>query len=185
MATSLTDQVVQTLKSAARKLTGFRRRQFLAEVALEYCDGSARQAERRFGWGRQAVQTGLHERRTGLRCLDDFGSRGRKKTEELHPGLAAEVERLVEPHAQADPKFQTPFAYTRVTARAVREQLLQNEELRDVVPCRQTVGEILDRMGYRLRRVVKTLPQKKSPRPTPSSPTCTPAAPRRGTTRDV
>jgi hypothetical protein len=28
---------------------------------------------------------------------------------------------LVEPQAQADPKFQTPFAFTRITARAVHD----------------------------------------------------------------
>ena len=85
--------------------------------------------------------------------------------------MAEEIERIVAPHAQADPKFQTPFAYTRVTAKAVRNELMKNDELKDAVPSRQTIGEILNRMGYRLRRVVKTVPQKKSPRPMTSSPT--------------
>ncbi|MBA2624602.1 MAG: hypothetical protein H0U89_03210, partial [Acidimicrobiia bacterium] len=39
------------IRSGARRLTGFRRRAFLAEVAVELCGGNARQAERRFGWG--------------------------------------------------------------------------------------------------------------------------------------
>jgi hypothetical protein len=39
------------IRSGARRLTGFQRRLFLAEVATELCGGSARQAERRFGWG--------------------------------------------------------------------------------------------------------------------------------------
>jgi len=37
--------------SGARRLTGYQRRLFVAEVATELCGGSARQAERRFGWG--------------------------------------------------------------------------------------------------------------------------------------
>lgn len=168
MGRELTPQVIETIKSAASKLTGFKRREYLAEVALAYCNGSPRQAEREFGWGREAVHTGLHEKRTGIRCIDNFGARGRKKTEEKTPLLTQEIERIVAPHAQADPKFQTPFAYTRITAEAVREELLKNDALKDAVPCRQTVGEILNRMNYRLCRVVKTVPPKKFQRPMPS-----------------
>lgn len=169
----LTEQVITTIKSAAAKLTGFRRREYMAEVALQYCDGSPRKAERWFGWGRDAVKTGLNEKRTGIRCVDNVKTRGRRKTEEKTPQIAQEIQRIVDPHSQADPKFQTPFAYTRVTAEAVRNELLKNDTLKDTVPGRQTVGEILNRMGYRLRRVVKTIPQKKSPRPTTSLPTST------------
>lgn len=169
MSNTLTDEICKTIKSAATKLTGFKRRAYMAEVAEEYCGGSARKAERWFGWGRDAVQLGLHERRTGIRCLDNFAARGRKKTEEKTPQLVEQIERIVEPHAQADPKFQTPFAFTRITAKAVREELLKNDELQAVIPSRQTVGEILNRLGYRLRRVVKTRVEKRSPKPTTSS----------------
>ena len=107
--------------------------------------------------------------RTGVGRLDNFGARGRKKTEEKALQLVEQLERIVEPHAQADPKFQTPLAYTRITANAVREELLKNDELRVFVPSRQTVGEILNRMGYRLRRVVKTRLEKRSPKQMTSS----------------
>ena len=181
----LTDDMRETIRSAARKLTGFERRQFFAELSLKYCGGSARKTETVFGWWREAVETGLNERRTGIRCLEDFHSRGRKKTEERTPALAQEMERIVEPQAQADPKFQTPLAFTRITARAVRNELLQREEWKDVVPCRQTVGTILNRLGYRLRRVLKTRPEKKSRRRTRSLRMSTPVVrqPARTTTR--
>ena len=172
----LTKPIIETIKSAASKLTGLKRREYMAEVALEYCDGSPRKAERWFGWGRDAVKTGLNEKRTGIRCVDNVKARGRKKTEEKTPQIAQEIERIVDPHAQADPKFQTPFAYTRVTAEAVRDELLKNEELKEAVPGRQTVGKILNRMGYRLRRVVKTVPQKRFLKPMRSLPTSTLAA---------
>jgi len=147
MDSQLTESVLVTIKSAAAKLTGIKRREYMAEVALQYCDGSPRKAERWFGWGRDAVQTGLNEKRTGIRCVDNVKARGRKRTEERIPKIAEEIERIVAPHAQADPKFQTPFAYTRITAEAVRKELLKNDALKDAVPCRQTVGAGLDRTG--------------------------------------
>ena len=180
---AITDEVVPTLLLAATLLTGHKRRRFQAEVALQYCGGSARRAESAFGWGRDAVETGLNELRTGIRCVEDFESRGRKTTEAVHPELEGHVRRLVDPHAQADPKFQTAFAFTRVTARAVRDALLAVPELAGKVPCRQTVGDILDRLGYRLRRVLKARPAKKSPRPTPSSPTSRASGPSRRSAR--
>ena len=173
MLDELTESVRETIKLAARKLTGFRRRQFQAEMAIKYCQGNPRRAEQVFGWGRDAVNTGLGERRTGIRCVESFSARGRRKTEEQNPELVREIHSLVEPESQADPKFQTPLAYTRITAKAVHERLETNTAAGERhVPAERTVYDILNRLGYRLRRVRKTKPQKKSPRPTPSSTTC-------------
>ena len=44
-----TERLETLLRSGAKRLTGFQRRAFLAEVALELCEGSPRQTERRFG----------------------------------------------------------------------------------------------------------------------------------------
>lgn len=181
--TTLTEDVIQTILSAAKLLTGHRRRQFQAETAVKYCNSSARLAETTFGWGRAAVDTGLNELRTGIRCLDAYHVRGRKKTEELCPKLEEHIHRLVDPQAQADPKFQTTMAYTRITAKAVRDALAAEPELNGFVPCRQTVGSLLNRLGYRLRRVLKARPEKKFPKPTRSSKTSKPPAPRQRTTR--
>jgi hypothetical protein len=179
----LTDDTRRVILRAAALLTGHKRRRFQAEMANTYCGGSARLAETTFGWGRGAVHTGLNELRSGIRCVEAFESRGRKPTEDLYPGLEDHIRRLVDPHAQADPKFQTPFAYTRITAAAVRDALRAIPELAGKVPSRQTVGDILNRLGYRLRRVLKARPQKRSPRPTPSSPTSSTPGPRPRPTR--
>lgn len=179
MLTELTESVRETIRSAARKLTGFRRRQFQAETAIKYCQGNPRQAEAVFGWGRDAVNTGLNELRTGIRCVDNFSTRGRHKTEERQPELVREIHALVDSHSQADPKFQTPLAYTRMTAKAVREQLVANTAKKNRhVPAERTLYDILNRLGYRLRRVRKTKPQKNFPRPTPSSTTCGKSTPK-------
>lgn len=166
-AAFLDSTAVATIKSAAMKLTGFARRQFQAEVANTYCNGNPRVTETRFGWGRANVATGLNELRTGIRCLENFASRGRHRIEEDQPELAAEIHALVEPLSQADPKFQTPLAFTRITAKAVRAQLLTNAKgTSRNTPSERTVLNLLNRLGYRLRRVRKTQPQKKFPKPT-------------------
>ena len=175
MDTDLTPAMKGIILSAARKLTGFRRRQFQAEITLQYCAGKPRRAEELFGWGRAAVSTGLGEHRTGIRCLDNFSARGRHKTEDDHPELAQQIHALVEPQTQADRQLQTALGYTRITAAAVHRHLAANPTGTDkAVPAARTVSDILNRLGYRLRRVRKIAPQKKSRKPTPSSATYTP-----------
>ena len=78
----LTKGMIVSLKDAAAKLTGAKRRAFQAQVTRDYLNGRPRQAERVFGWGRQTVETGLHELRTGIECVRDFTARGNKKLEE-------------------------------------------------------------------------------------------------------
>ena len=78
------------------------------------------------------------------------------------PQLEADIRSLVEPHTQVDPKFQSPFQYTRITATAMRQALIDQKGWADEnLPCEKTIGNILNRLGYRLRRVQKAKPLKK------------------------
>lgn len=158
-ASMLTEAVKATFKDAAQKLTGSRKRDFMAKVTEDYLDGSARRAETVFGWNRHSVQLGLHERRTGIVCVDNYRARGRDKTEKRLPNLEADIRSLVERQAQADPKFQSTFAYARISARAVREALINDKGYNEAqLPNRQTIGSILNRMGYRLKKHKKLNP---------------------------
>src|SRR5512143_2522509 len=126
-ALMMDDSVAQydaLIRSGARRLTGYQRRLFQAEVATALCGGCARQAERRFGWGREAVEKGLHERQHGLRCLENFAARGRQRSEEQDPQLAADIRAVVEPHTQADPELRSSRRYTNLSAAEVRQALI-------------------------------------------------------------
>ena len=112
------------IRSGARRLTGYQRRLFQAEVATELCGGNARQAERRFGWGRDTVEKGLHELHHGVRCLENFAARGRQRSEEKDPQLAADIRAIVEPHTYADPELKSSRRYTNLSAAEVREALI-------------------------------------------------------------
>jgi hypothetical protein len=149
----LDTKLSSTVKDAAQKLTGHRKRDFMAKVAEDYLDGSARKAERLLGWNRHTVQLGLHERRTGMQCVAHYRARGRHKTEVILPHLETDIHDLVNPQSQADPKFQSTFVYARISARAVRAALIEKKGYRDEeLPTRQTIGDILNRLGYRLKK---------------------------------
>ena len=160
----ITTKVKSVIKNAAKKLTGYKRRAFQAQTTLDLLDGNARQAERVFGWGRKTVTKGLHERQSGLRCWDAYQARGNKPTEEKSPQLAADIADIVAPWSQAEPRFRTTLAYTRITAKAVRAALIAEKGYTDEgLPGERTMNNILNRLGYCLRRVEKTKPVKKIP----------------------
>jgi len=149
----LTEQIKATFKDAARKLTGQKKREFTAQVALDYFKGSARKTERALGWDRVSIQRGLDSLQSGIDYSDNYQGRGRKKVETLLPHLAEDIGEMVEGEAQADPKFQTSFCYLKVSAQAVRDALITEKGYREEeLPCRQTMGEVLNRLGYRLRK---------------------------------
>ena len=150
------------IRSGARRLTGYQRRLFMAEVATALCDGSARQAERRFGWGRETVAKGLQEARSGMRCLEDFGARGRRRSEDRDPRLAADIRAVVEPQSYADPGLQSERRYTNLTAAEVRGALVQRGYPKAGLPSERTMRDILNRMNYRLKRIQKGKPLKKT-----------------------
>jgi hypothetical protein len=150
------------IRSGAKRLTGYQRRLFQAEVATALCGGCARQAERRFGWGRDTVEKGLHELRHGLRCLEDFTARGRRRSEEKDPRLAADIRAIVEPHTYADPELKSARRYSNLSAAEVLEALITKGYSKGELPSERTMRDILDRMNYRLKRIQKGKPLKKT-----------------------
>ena len=102
------------------------------------------------------------------------------------PWLEADIRALADPHSQADPPFKSALSYTRLSAASVRRALLEEKGWREEdLPAPRTMNSILKRLGYRLRNVAKTRPEKKQSTPRLSSPTCEASTRRRTRTRRV
>lgn len=153
---------IADLRLAASKMTGATRRAFQAEMALKYCGGNPLLAETIFGWGRHTVEVGLAERRTGIICLGAQAAlSGRNPWEDTQPEAADALRRLAEAYAQQDPTFRPTLAYTRLTAKAALAALRAQGYSENQLPAPSTMAAVLNRMGFRLRKVVKAKPQKK------------------------
>ena len=163
---------IEDLRLASSKMSGVERRSFQAAMTLKYCGGNARHAERVFGWGREAVQLGLHEQRTGVICLGaQAACCGNRGWEDQHPDVAQALWALAESHSQQDPTFRTVLQYTRLTAAEALTQLRAQGFPEEHLPSPSTMAEVLNRNGDRLRQVIKAKPQKNSRKRTPSLPT--------------
>ena len=161
---SPTPQQIADLRLAASQMTGATRRAFQAEMTLKYGDGNARRAEDIFGWGRQNIEVGLDEKRTGIVCLSLHAAfSGRQRWEDQYPEAAEALVELAFAHSQQDPTFRTTVSYTRLTAKTAMEGLRQKGVEAAILPAPSTMAVILNRLGFRLRNVVKSKPLKKVP----------------------
>jgi hypothetical protein len=91
---------------------------------------------------------------------------GNKSWEERYPEAAASLREIAEAHAQQEPSFLTTIAYTRLTAAEAIKQLRFLGYPDEQVPAPSTMALILNRIGYRLKPVVKAKPKKKSQKQT-------------------
>jgi hypothetical protein len=150
------------IKDACKRLTGYKRRAYQAHITMKYFDESAYKAEREMGWGRECVAKGLNEARSGIRCVDNYQGRGIKKTEDIIPGIKEDIISIAEPQTQADPAMKSSLTYTRITGKALRKALIDEKGYNDEdLPCENTLINMLNRMGYNLKRVLKSKPVKK------------------------
>ena len=127
----ISDTLRSIIKNTAKKLSGAAKREYAAEITFELLDGSDRKAESELGWSREMVKKGMMELTTNIRCVDNYSARGNKKTEEKMPGIGDDIRSIVGPKSQTDPNFQTSFAYTRITAKAVRQALIDEKGYAD------------------------------------------------------
>jgi hypothetical protein len=157
----LTEAMAALIQKTADAFHGAQRRRYMAE-AVEAFDLSQRQAERQLGWAHTTVRKALRELHSGITCVDNFSARGRKPCEFHLPQLLQDIRDLVAELLQTDPTFQTTQLYCRLSASEVRKQLIECKGYTDKqLPTVQTIGEELNDLGFRLRTVVKSRPQKK------------------------
>ena len=156
------NEAIAIVKDAGKRLTDFKRRAYLAKIALEYFEGSARKAERGMGWGGESVEKGLKELESGFRCIDNYQGRGGKRSEDTIPNLRRDIISIAEPQTQADPAMKSTLTYTRITGKSMRVALIAEKGYNDKeLPTNNIISNISDRLGYNLKRVQKSEPVKK------------------------
>jgi len=129
----------ELLMVAARALTGRGRRVFQGRVCLALCE---------------FTEPGTVE--------PPASPRGRLRSEEKNPQLAMDIRVIVEPHTQSDPELKTARRYTNLSAAEVRESLQAKGYDESQLPSERTIRDILNRMNYRLKRIQKGKPLKKT-----------------------
>jgi hypothetical protein len=148
---------------AAKQLQGGHRRQFMGRIVNSLGRGGAAWTERELGWDRKTIIKGQCELAAGVEPAPRRGGTGRPKAEVALPHLLENLKTLADAQSQTDPTFNTTRLYTRLTAKAARQTLIDDFGYTDQeLPTEETIRVKLNVLGYRLRAVQKSPPKKKS-----------------------
>jgi len=158
----LNKNLIKTFKKIAKRLSGVEKRSFIGEITRTYLEGNARKAESIFGWNRKSVALGVKEITHGIICYVDIHQRGKPRIEITMKDLEKDIKSLIEPDTQVDPQFKSDLRYVRITAKKIRKLLIRKRGYRSKkLPQERTINNLLNRMGYTLKRVQKIKPLKK------------------------
>lgn len=149
-------------KKGIEIMKNYDKRILLASISEEYGYGGDSFVAREFNASRDTIRKGKNELRTGIRCKDAFNARGRKKAEYHLPNIIDDIKDIVDSQSQTDPKFDSRRLYTRLTTKEVRKQLIEQKEYKDEeLPTNQTLNNMLNKLGYNMKRTQKVKPLKK------------------------
>ena len=94
-------------------------------------------------------------------CVDGYAGRGRQRAEERWPHLLEDLTDIVDGQSQTDARFESSRLYSRLSAAQVRQQLVVQKGYSQAdLASQETIRVKLNTLGYRLRRVQKSVPQK-------------------------
>lgn len=159
----LSEEMIAMYQKTAEALKGSERRQFMAGVVKSLGWRGQSYASAVFKWGRNTIRKGIQELESGIAIEDQVTRRGRHKVEEQFPQLLTDMRAIVDGQSQTDPTFQSNRLYTRLSAAEVRRQLMsQKGYSEEDIPSQETIRVKLNELGYRLRSVQKSRPQKDS-----------------------
>ena len=163
----LTDNFRTLVHNTAKCLRATSPRIFMADVADEV--GQRRAAEQ-FGWSRDTIRKGCRERDSGVGCIDAFDARGTKPLEQTRPQPIADIRDIAESFAQTDPRIKSVERYLRLPVESIVWLLIDEKGYQDwELPSNEAIELKLHSMGFRLRKVRRVAPRKKSYEPMLSS----------------
>ncbi len=155
----------KTFIETAAILKGHERRRFMASIVNSLGRGGSSWAERELGWNRITINKGRRELESKEPIKDNYSARGRKKAEHHLPNLLEDIKAIIDEESQTDGTFRTTTLYTRMSAKEVRKQLIdQKGYIDETLPKAETIGIKMNNLGYKLRPVAKSKPKKKLPR---------------------
>ncbi|MCP4116232.1 MAG: hypothetical protein GY737_12665 [Desulfobacteraceae bacterium] len=152
--TELTPEICVFLNDVRDKLKGAERRHFMASFVKLLGYGGQLKAERLLCWDRKTILKGTRELESGITCVDNFSSRGRKSSESHLPNLLEDIKKIVTPISQTDPTLRSTHLYSPITAAEVRRRLISEMNYNDKdLPTTRTISNKMNQLGFKLKKV--------------------------------
>jgi hypothetical protein len=117
-----------------------------------YLEWNTKKVQKVFWWFWESVKLWQHELRTWITCLWFTTNSWRKKLEVQFTNLSKDIEDLVKNDIAADNKLQSTFKFCRMSARELREKLIEFKWYKENNFKIRWISEVLNRLWYRLKK---------------------------------
>lgn len=148
----LTKKEIKLHQDTAKKLKKSDQRKFKAKIINMYLKWDTLKSQKVFWWFWKSVKLWQHELKTGINCLWFTKNSWRKKLEIQFPNLSKDIEDLVKNDIAADNKLQSTFKFCRMSARKVREKLIEFKWYKKSDFQIRWISEVLNRLWYKLKK---------------------------------
>ena len=88
-------------------------------------------------------------------------TRGRKNLTTKYPDLQEDIQKIIENHLSVDPRFKSEKQYVRLSIKEIKKQLIETGKYVDNNFSNSSLNNLVNQMGYNLKKVQKTKPLKK------------------------
>lgn len=145
---SVSDELAKTYIETANRMSGLRRRIFMAQVVSTLGYGGQRLAEQKFGWNRRTVRLGMQDLQDRNAARKRLSNRGRKSVEARFPTFLTDIRELL---AENDPK-SLKNGKTTLKIQDIHRLLIHEKGYDpNTIPSRETVRKKLNKL---LREIV-------------------------------
>lgn len=114
-----------------------------------------------FGLSRITIRKAIKLFKKELPYKLEIETRGRKLLIAKYPNLKQDIEKIIEDSLSIDPHFKSEKQYVKMTIKEIKIRLIETGKYNDKSFSNSYLNDLVNQMGYGLKKVQKTKPLKK------------------------
>lgn len=114
-----------------------------------------------FGLSRITIRKAIKLFKKELPYKLEIETRGRKLLIAKYPNLKQDIEKIIEDSLSIDPHFKSEKQYVKMTIKEIKTRLIETGKYNDKSFSNSYLNDLVNQMGYGLKKVQKTKPLKK------------------------
>jgi len=154
------DNLIDTIKNCSNKEIKMR---LIGSLACDLGKGCISYLARTLNCCRKTVRKAIQFVKNNCNKLLKEETRGRKKLINKYPELTSDIKNIIKEYLLVDPHFKSEKLYVRLTIKEVKKALVNTGKYTDKSFSNSSLNNILNSLGYNLKKVKKVKPLKKIP----------------------
>lgn len=114
-----------------------------------------------FNLSRKTIRKAIKLSKNEINYKPKIETRGRKKLIDKYTDLIQDIENIIKDSLSIDPRFRSEKQYVKMTINEIKKRLIETEKYNEKSFSNSYLNNLVNQMGYNLKKVQKTKPLKK------------------------